>query len=188
LPQPGDWRQLCILIARINARPLDLSRPLWELYVIEGLDKIPQVPAGSFAILHKIHHAVMDGASAVEMQAALHDFTPEPRYVEPEKQRVLRTPPSPIELGARAYVNALRKPRRILKVARQIMGQQSAARQLPEEERGSAARRSTTRCSRSFRGRSANSSNPSANSRRRVSPAVARSMCAIPPNAEPAAT
>nr|WHV03918.1 putative wax ester synthase/acyl-CoA:diacylglycerol acyltransferase [uncultured bacterium] len=144
LPAPGDWRQLCILIARINARALDLSRPLWELYVIEGLDKIPQVPKGSFAILHKIHHSVMDGASAIEMQAAIHDFTPEPRVVPPESQRVVHAPPSPIELGMRAYVNALRKPRRIFKLAQRVIGQQSAARKLSEAERGAAAERMVT--------------------------------------------
>ncbi len=139
LPQPGDWRQLCILVARINARALDLSRPLWELYVIEGLDKIPHVPPGSFAILHKIHHCVMDGASAVEMQAAIHDFSPEPKRVEAEEARVIRTPPTPIELGARAYVNALRKPARFYRLARKIIGQQNEARQLEPEERGAAA-------------------------------------------------
>ena len=41
LPAPGDWRQLCILISRIHARPLDRDHPLWELYVIEGLDNLP---------------------------------------------------------------------------------------------------------------------------------------------------
>ncbi len=144
LPQPGDWRQLCILIARINARALDLSRPLWELYVIEGLDKIPQVPPGSFALLLKIHHCVMDGASAVEMQAAIHDFTPKPQKIEPERKWVVHTPPTPVELGMRAYVNALRRPRRILRLARRIVGQQNTARKLPESERGEAAERKVT--------------------------------------------
>ena len=46
LPEPGDWRQLCIQVARIHARPLDRGRPLWEMYVIEGLDKIDGVPKG----------------------------------------------------------------------------------------------------------------------------------------------
>ena len=49
LPQPGDWRQLCIQVARIHSRPLDRSKPLWEAYVIEGLDNIPGIPQGSFA-------------------------------------------------------------------------------------------------------------------------------------------
>ena len=44
LPQPGDWRQLCIQTARLHSRPLDMSRPLWEAYIIEGLDNIPNPP------------------------------------------------------------------------------------------------------------------------------------------------
>ena len=141
LPQPGDWRQLCILLARINSRSLDLSRPLWELYVIEGLDKIPHVPPGSFALMMKIHHCVMDGASAAEMMAAIHDLSPEPRVVEPERRRVIHTPPSAIELGARAYLNALRKPRRFLTLGRKILGTELAKRRLDERERGRAAER-----------------------------------------------
>ena len=46
LPHPGDWGQLCIQVARLHSRPLDLSRPLWELYVIEGLDNVEGVPPG----------------------------------------------------------------------------------------------------------------------------------------------
>ncbi|MCM2288367.1 MAG: hypothetical protein NDI67_04995, partial [Sulfuritalea sp.] len=47
LPKPGDWRQFCIQAARIHARPLDLQRPLWEMYVIEGLDSFLDLPVGS---------------------------------------------------------------------------------------------------------------------------------------------
>ena len=54
LPKPGDWRQFCIQAARIPARPLDLKRPLWEMYVIEGLDSFLDLPVGSFAVLLKI--------------------------------------------------------------------------------------------------------------------------------------
>ncbi|MAG33107.1 MAG: wax ester/triacylglycerol synthase family O-acyltransferase [Deltaproteobacteria bacterium] len=143
LPQPGDWRQLCILIARINARALDLSRPLWELYVIEGLDKIAQVPPGSFALLLKVHHCVMDGASAVEMLSAIHDFGSESRQIDPERQRVIRIPPTGIELGARAYMNALRKPRRFYNLARKMIGAQAQLRKRAEDdgERAPAAER-----------------------------------------------
>jgi WS/DGAT/MGAT family acyltransferase len=141
LPQPGDWRQLCILLARINARPLDLNRPLWELYVIEGLDKIERVPPGSFAMMLKLHHCVMDGATAAEMMAAIHDLGPEPRMVEPERERVIHTPPSPLELGARAYLNALRRPRRFLNLGRRILGIEIAKRRMGEGERGRAAER-----------------------------------------------
>lgn len=74
LPHPGDWRQLCIQVARIYARPLDMKRPLWEFTVIEGLNNVAGVPSGSFAILHKFHHAAMDGKSGLEMTLALHDM------------------------------------------------------------------------------------------------------------------
>ncbi|MEL7045383.1 MAG: wax ester/triacylglycerol synthase domain-containing protein, partial [Pseudomonadota bacterium] len=73
LPKPGNWRQLCIQVARIYARPLDMSRPLWEFTVIEGLDRVAGVPEGSFAILQKYHHAAVDGKAGVEMSHALHD-------------------------------------------------------------------------------------------------------------------
>ena len=46
LPHPGDWRQLAIQVARLHARPLDLSKPLWEMTVIEGLDNIPRRTEG----------------------------------------------------------------------------------------------------------------------------------------------
>ena len=60
LPKPGDWRQFCIQASRIHARALDLNRPLWELYVIEGLDSFLDLPEGSFAVLFKTHQAAID--------------------------------------------------------------------------------------------------------------------------------
>jgi diacylglycerol O-acyltransferase len=51
LPRPGDWRQFCVQAARLHARPLDLSKPLWELYVIEGLDDVEDVPDGCFGFV-----------------------------------------------------------------------------------------------------------------------------------------
>ncbi len=55
LPKPGDWRQLCIVISRLHARQLDRAHPLWELYIIEGLDNVEGVPKGSFAMFSKTH-------------------------------------------------------------------------------------------------------------------------------------
>ena len=54
LPQPGDWRQLCIQVARLHARQIDLRRPPWEITVIEGLNSVPGVPRGSFAMALKL--------------------------------------------------------------------------------------------------------------------------------------
>ena len=74
LPKPGDWRQFCIQASRIHARPLDLDRPLWEIYVIEGLDAFLDLPAGSFALLTKMHHAAIDIDCGSELTMLLHDI------------------------------------------------------------------------------------------------------------------
>lgn len=77
LPQPGDWRQLCIMVSRLNSKPLDFNHPLWEAYIIEGLDNIDGLPKGSFAILVKLHHSIVNGASGQEIFGALHDLLPD---------------------------------------------------------------------------------------------------------------
>ncbi len=74
LPAPGDWRQFCIQVARHFSRPMDMSRPLWDMYVLEGLDKISGIAPGSYAILTRIHHAAIDGASAAHIFVALSDL------------------------------------------------------------------------------------------------------------------
>ena len=76
LPQPGDWRQLCIQVARLHAQQLDLTIPLWQAYVIEGLDNVEGVPKGSFAVYMKIHHAAADGMAFGDMYSCLHDLKP----------------------------------------------------------------------------------------------------------------
>ncbi|MDE2612010.1 MAG: wax ester/triacylglycerol synthase family O-acyltransferase [Burkholderiales bacterium] len=78
LPRPGDWRQFCIQAARIHARPLDLARPLWEIYVVEGLDGLLELPAGSFALLVKIHQAAIDIEHGSDITRLLHDTEPSP--------------------------------------------------------------------------------------------------------------
>jgi WS/DGAT/MGAT family acyltransferase len=78
LPHPGDWRQLCIQVARLHSRPLDRSKPLWEAYVIEGLHNVAGLPPGSFALYTKLHHSIIDGESGTELMKALHSLTPAP--------------------------------------------------------------------------------------------------------------
>lgn len=80
LPAPGDWRQLCIQAARLHSRSLDMNRPLWECYIIEALDRIPNLPPGSFAIYTKMHHSLVDGAGGQSFMAALHDLEPNPEH------------------------------------------------------------------------------------------------------------
>ena len=87
LPKPGDWRQLCIQISRMHARPLDLKRPLWECNVIEGLDGVEGCPPGSFAVYVKIHHSLVDGDLGQRVLAVMHDLEPNPPPPEPESEQ-----------------------------------------------------------------------------------------------------
>src|SRR3954468_11503691 len=73
LPKPGSDAQLAEQVSRIVSRPLDRARPLWELYVIDGL------ASGQTAMLTKIHHAVIDGMSGAEIMGLLLDLSPEGR-------------------------------------------------------------------------------------------------------------
>jgi diacylglycerol O-acyltransferase len=73
LPEPGDWRQFCIHLSRHFSRPMDMNRPLWDMYVIEGLDRIDGIPKGSYAIATRVHHAAIDGASAMHFFNAMSD-------------------------------------------------------------------------------------------------------------------
>jgi len=110
LPAPGDWRQLCIQVARLHSRPLDMSRPLWEAYIIEGLDNIPDLPAGCFAVYTKMHHALVDGAGGSSFMAALHDLQANPESDDDaeEAPRLVDTDPSVAELLSRASVNGVK--------------------------------------------------------------------------------
>ena len=92
LPKPGDWRQLCIQVARLHARPLDRNRPLWEAYIIEGLNDLEGVPPGSFALYLKVHHAAIDGASGAEIMTEMYDLSPEGRDLQPEPVEPERIP------------------------------------------------------------------------------------------------
>src|SRR6202043_2730512 len=113
LPQPGDWRQLCIQIARIHARQIDLRRPPWEITVIEGLNAVPGVPTGSFAIGLKLHHCAVDGMASIQMIAALHDLAADsPRPAGPDSPWRPGPLPSTADLLARTAINAALHPLR----------------------------------------------------------------------------
>jgi WS/DGAT/MGAT family acyltransferase len=109
LPPPGDDEQLAELTSRIIGRPLDRTRPLWESYVIEGL------PGNRFAILTKLHHATIDGASGAELLTLMLDSDPAgdpiPLPVEEWKPEPV---PSDSEVIGQALRSLARKPGRAL--------------------------------------------------------------------------
>jgi len=77
LPAPGGRGELLALFERIQAQLLDRTRPLWELWYVEGLE------GGNVALIQKTHHALVDGISGVDVATVLLDFTPEPTVVDP---------------------------------------------------------------------------------------------------------
>jgi len=112
LPEPGDWRQFCIHLARHFSRPMDMNRPLWDMYVIEGLDRIKGIPKGSYAIATRVHHAAIDGASAMHFFSALSDRDPEgtPAIdLEPFTEE-LGESPSTINVLNRALISNIQSP------------------------------------------------------------------------------
>lgn len=97
-PQPGDWRQLYIQVARLHSRPLDVDRPLWDATVIEGLDNVEGVPPGGYAVTQKTHHAAIDGVSMLEIISAVHDHAPSAEPPVADTAWVPERAPSPWEL------------------------------------------------------------------------------------------
>ncbi|WP_407876211.1 WS/DGAT/MGAT family O-acyltransferase [Qipengyuania nanhaisediminis] len=121
LPEPGDWRQLCIQAARIHARPLDLTRPPWEFTVVEGLDNVRGYPKGCFAFVTKVHHSAIDGMSGIDLMEAMHTLTPDVSEPEQPDDWKPEKVPGPVELLGKSYVNALLNPLKQAQVAAQAI-------------------------------------------------------------------
>ena len=109
LPGPGTEQQLGEQVARIHARALDRTRPLWEGYVITGLED------GKAAYYSKIHHAAIDGISGAEILETVLDITPEPREVGPEDLFVPRRLPSRLDLVRRGLTSTALDPVEVLR-------------------------------------------------------------------------
>ncbi len=104
LPRPGSTGQLRDLVGRIVSRQLDRNRPLWEVYLIEGLEH------GRFAILSKSHQVLVDGVSTVDLGQVILDVDPKPRGTVPDDWRPSPEPSQP-SLVAQAVTESLRHPR-----------------------------------------------------------------------------
>src|SRR5215208_543548 len=136
LPAPGGDEQLRNLVGRIMSQRLDRSRPLWELWVAEGLSD------GRWAMISKVHHCMVDGVSATDLLSVLLDPEREPARTAPAPWRAEREP-NPAELVARAVTDrmwspyegmrgvraAIRRPQRVLTDTLQVArGMQSFGR------------------------------------------------------------
>ena len=114
LPRPGSDAQLTEQIARLHARPLDRSRPLWEIYLITGLAK------RRAAVYTKIHHAAIDGVSGTELLTVLLDLSPAGREVPPSKPFTPGRPPGPATLAALAAARLAWRPVQTVRIANEM--------------------------------------------------------------------
>jgi diacylglycerol O-acyltransferase / wax synthase len=115
LPQPGTTKQLTEYAARILSRQLDRSRPLWELYVIEGLE------GGRIALLGKTHHAMVDGMSGIDIATVMLDLAPDQSDTLPDPQPwTPRATPSATELGIDAVRDLASSPAHLVASAERL--------------------------------------------------------------------
>lgn len=112
LPEPCDWRQFCIHMARYHSRPLDMNRPLWEMLVVEGLDNIDWLPKRSYAIATKIHHAAVDGTAIINFFGAMMDINNTGTPAVPLDATTATASPRPgvIDIAGRALWHTIRSP------------------------------------------------------------------------------
>jgi WS/DGAT/MGAT family acyltransferase len=112
LPSPGGESELRKLVGRVMAQPLDRSKPLWEIWVVEGLDD------GRWAVLAKTHHALVDGVSGTDLLAVIMDLSADAPRPEHASQWSPHAEPSGTELVVEAIENMVRSPYEQLRAAR----------------------------------------------------------------------
>jgi diacylglycerol O-acyltransferase len=110
LPAPGDEARLKALMGRIQSQMLDRSRPLWELWFVEGL------AGGRVGLIQKTHHALIDGISGVDVASVLLDVEPGVPDAEPEPWQP-RAAPSAVELLARSLLERAVRPAELVRSA-----------------------------------------------------------------------
>jgi diacylglycerol O-acyltransferase len=115
LAAPGTEEVLHELVGRLLSRPLDRSRPLWEIYLVEGLAD------GRLAVVTKTHHAMVDGLATMDIGAVLLDLTPVPRETPDDDWQPAREPWG-VELAASAVLDTLRRPQLALDVTGRVLG------------------------------------------------------------------
>jgi len=85
LPEPGSEEQLLNLMSRVFSQRLDRTKPLWEMWLIEGLGPAGEGGGNRFALLTKTHHCLVDGVAGIDLMSTLFDLDPVPRVVDEEE-------------------------------------------------------------------------------------------------------
>jgi diacylglycerol O-acyltransferase / wax synthase len=109
---PGDWRALLETFVAIHAEPLDTRRPLWDMTLVTGLERVFGVPEGSFAVASRFHHAMADGQSVMEITRLMHDTSPDCRDSAAKRSLIPSggEAPSPVRIAFRAAEHAVTQP------------------------------------------------------------------------------
>ena len=116
LPAPGSEQQLRDLAGRVFSQQLDRDKPLWEIWLVDGLE------GDRFAMLSKTHHALVDGISGVDIMSVLFDTSPEPAAPADSGDRWLPRPlPSPAQLLGEALVERATVPTEIARSVRAVL-------------------------------------------------------------------
>jgi len=116
LPKPGGEDQLMRLTGRVFSQALDRSKPLWEIWLVEG------VADRRFAVLSKTHHALVDGISGIDIMTVLFDSSPEPMPVAPpDHEWVARPLPTDIQLLAEALLERATVPAEMVRGVRAVV-------------------------------------------------------------------
>lgn len=154
LPRPGDWRSLCDTLADLHATPLSREKPLWEAWVIDGLDTIPGYPEGAFGFCLKVHHSVMDGRTGMAIFKNLHSLSPEGAPIAKELgengkssiQEEFARPPQWRAWG-RCWSNNMRKS---LGLAKTLSKTASRLRKIEKSKKKDGLRTIDTKCQTRF--------------------------------------
>src|SRR4051812_2746822 len=104
LPAPGSMDQLRQLVGRIFSQRLDRSKPLWEVWLVQGLED------GRFALISKTHHALVDGVAGVDISTVLFDVTPVPSEPEVDDDWTPESEPTQAQLVAQGIKGLLCTP------------------------------------------------------------------------------
>ncbi len=127
LPSPGSEDQLRRLTGRVFSQALDRSKPLWELWLVQGLER------NRFAMLSKTHHALVDGVSGVDISTVLFDVKPVPEPVAEEKEWVPNPEPSTVQLVAKGAAEFAAAPMKLAgRIANVVQHPEPAARRVAE--------------------------------------------------------
>ncbi len=145
LPAPGDWDTLCQHLANLHAQPLNRNVPLWEAHIIDGLHTAMDVPEGSFGVLFKVHHAIMDGETGMAIFTSLHSMdnkfsdqlnqSTDTDTVQQLPPPTIEAKPGRIELLSKAYLQNSSRTLKLVKTLSQILPVYKRLRKGLDEQR-----------------------------------------------------